>query len=140
MLCPPNCNTCSLSTPPNCFECAQGFSLMIVNNLTTCAPCGRGCVSCSSTNASVCLVCQPGTYLDSSTASCLRCKQGCKEFTSLEICTVFNQGIVIISGNVVTCRPGCKVCDPASPDVCTQCQQRFFLDTGICKSCGQACQ
>ena len=64
------------------------------------------------------MACQVGTYLDTVTTTCLRCKQGCKECTSLDTCIVFEQGVVIIAGSVVACRPGCKVCDPESPNIC----------------------
>ena len=138
--CPPNCATCSLSTPPVCFSCINGFSISTVNNVTSCVPCGKGCMKCSDSDATVCLQCQPGTYLNTTNATCLRCKQGCKECSSFEVCTVSSPGVVVIAGSVVTCRPGCKTCDQANPDSCSECQPRFILVSGVCQNCGPLCE
>lgn len=137
--CPANCSTCSTGSaaaPPVCFTCLAGFQLTTVGNDTRCLPCGPGCVRCSD---GTCLECQTGTFLNSANATCMKCKQGCKQCTGLEACTLFESGMVIISGNVVTCRPGCQVCDSTSPDVCTQCAERYFLDSGVCRQCGPGC-
>lgn len=83
--CPANCSSCSSGSPPTCFECLSGYKLVALGNNTLCLPCGPGCIRCSDES---CLECQPGTFLNADTGRCQRCKQGCKECTSLEVCTL----------------------------------------------------
>lgn len=104
-----------------------------------CKICGDYCVNC---NDNECIKCDYGFYLDAGV--CHYCPYSCESCSSEAYCeTCYTKYYLKVADDKLsaTCEycsiSGCAIC---SGDLCSKCEDSFFLEDGICKSCTEGCK
>ena len=141
----------SCNAAANCIACAFGSTLL--NAMTqgsvspTCFACNStsNCARCSTTNASQCLSCLMGSFLNN--GACTSCPSGCSNCLSSVFCTSCSSGFIpqqsgSLTGNgangplncSAACTSPCVSC-MGTPTTCTSCNTTgFTLQGSVCLS------
>jgi hypothetical protein len=131
--CPINCYICT--TTQICQLCNNGYYITGQSNIV-CAPnCIYPCLSCSITNASMCLTCVGG-YTFNPTFS-----NHCQPITNCSSsCNLCPGGFVLTSTlQCLACNSSCVSCTTTSPNSCTSCPQAQYVLNGQCVACSTGC-
>ena len=125
------CTICSISgkLPGPFGECDKCKPGSYYNELGVCSPCKSGC---ECTDASNCLACIEGYFLDSETSACLKLPLNCFWSNSHEKCLVCQDGYYLSEGMCIMCNSNCY-CSNES-DLCSKCLNSILVD-GKCQSC-----
>lgn len=122
--CEPNCETCDST---KCSKCASTVFLQFgkcvascsvgtyPSNLKECLACPQNCNQC--TNGTQCRVCAAGFYLKNGL-----CVESCGSGFSLNTSTA----------SCVACGNGCDTCNSSAPSTCLKCKQPLVLNSGLC--------
>lgn len=89
--------------------------------------CPKNCMS-PCTNATTCITCNPGYYLDSTTAQCRPCNTGCKQCGANGICNkcLDNYNWDQVSNVCYFCDLNCKTCYATATNY-SSCQEGLTL-------------
>jgi hypothetical protein len=102
--CHTTCASCTANTSTSCVTCAMGFQLIPISN--RCAP----------------LSCDPGQYLNLSTAVCDSCDSTCLTCAlSANACTSCAVGRYLTNSACLTCHSTCTSCSGPSSSECSAC-------------------
>ena len=141
----------SCNASANCIACPFGYTLL--NAMTqgsanqTCFACNNAsnCARCSSANASQCISCSMGFFLNN--GACTSCPSGCSNCLSSVFCTSCSSGFIpqqsgSLTGNgangplncSAACTSPCVSC-MGTPTTCTSCNTTgFTLQGSVCLS------
>jgi len=133
IMCATGCSACQFSRE-NCYICAAGYTFIgstcaspeeITNN---CAPDCNTCVN------NICALCNSGTYLDSSSTTCIPCNPECQTCTySASQCDSCSSGFYRdLLNDCTNCPSNCETCSmsdgfPPVPQ-CNNCINGWSLD------------
>ena len=106
------------------------------------------CTTCQESDPSICLVCNYGFYLDSSSVSQCVPNPNCLSISNVSLGTVGKctncSSLHVLDTSTNLCVPckvaqGCVTCDPTNLTKCTNCGYSFFLYENECKPCPALC-
>ncbi|KAL4502619.1 hypothetical protein ABPG73_014376 [Tetrahymena malaccensis] len=129
-----------------CTSCITNYNLD--NSSQSCSPiCDSSCKTCSEAkNASKCLSCNDGFYLDS--GLCKKCISPCSTCKNSSECLTY-KCLSCISSDFTydasqfkcksSCHTSCKTCSGPSQSNCTSCFDSYYLDNNQCKACLSPC-
>jgi hypothetical protein len=115
------------------------ISSYYLSEMGTCVACPGApqCQRCYSDNPSNCEYCSSG-YFPSSDGLCQPCPGYCVYCQDASYCLVLNNQIgyvlvanspslQLISNSLAACDPGCSLCSPANPQICSICLDGYYL-------------
>ena len=128
--CAEGCLICSDST--TCLLCSTYYYLNFTSALCTKCPNIPACLTCSSSDPTICNQCNSGFYMNNNT--CLPCPSYCASCSSATLCLSLAQttGYILMlkdekSNYPAICDPGCEICSSSNPSICTDCKDGYYL-------------
>ena len=113
----------------------------------TCSACtaSSNCWRCMATNVTACISCMFGSYLDTTTNTCVTCPTNCLYCLSADICVFCANGFLdtqvgTIKGDIPIGPQNCTACSTScatclnNPSTCTSCNSGFTLVSDACIS------
>jgi hypothetical protein len=142
-ICQPCATGCLACTNANtCDICQDGFT---ANSAGVCeVRCQLPCLTCSSTNPTLCLSCQSGSTLDTNTNTCV-IDLSCNSNSSCITCGQALNYFLLPSTGGATCQlcpvlSNCVQCDYIDPNSCAICAKGLYRNsTGHCVACTGNC-
>ncbi|XP_052763146.1 multiple epidermal growth factor-like domains protein 10 [Mya arenaria] len=138
--------TCSAGCANNTCDRSDGSCEICIDGYTssTCHEnCNYACQSCSQDNASQCLLCFKGFYVDSNMSGCTPCEQSCLANTCEQpngLCTYGCRERYWGHNCNNSCHPTCKTCLREN-GICTHCVNNSLTSVGnyCTRTCSDTC-